>query len=306
MTAENAALLDEFCDAVWLEDGLAKNTLESYRRDLRLFAEWHERQGRSSLLDATETDLAAYFASRSSRGASGKKPGIRSSTQARLHSSLKRFYQFFARGRRIEADPTLKLDPPRKSPRFPKTLSEEDVEALLGQPDAATSLGLRDRAMLEVLYASGLRVSELVRLKLAEVSYDMGVVRVFGKGAKERLVPLGEEAITWLSRYSKEARPALLAKRSSDYVFVTGRGAPMTRQAFWHLIKRRARAALPGKSLSPHTLRHAFATHLLNHGADLRVVQLLLGHADISTTQIYTHVARERLKALHHKHHPRA
>jgi len=306
MKAENAALLDEFCDAVWLEDGLAKNTLESYRRDLHLFAEWHERQSRSSLLDATETDLAAYLASRSTRGASGKKPGIRSSTQARLHSSLKRFYQFFARGRRIEIDPTLKLEPPKKSPRFPKTLSEEDVEALLGQPDAATSLGLRDRAMLEVLYASGLRVSELVRLKLAEVSYDMGVLRVFGKGAKERLVPLGEEAITWLSRYSKEARPALLAKRSSDYVFVTGRGAPMTRQAFWHLIKRRARAALPGKSLSPHTLRHAFATHLLNHGADLRVVQLLLGHADISTTQIYTHVARERLKALHQKHHPRA
>jgi len=306
MNPENTALLDEFCDAVWLEDGLAKNTLDSYRRDLRLFARWQEQRGRSSLLDATEADLAAYLASRSSRRGPGKKPGIRSSTQARLHSSLKRFYQFFARGRRIEIDPTLKLDAPKKSPRFPKTLSEEEVEALLDQPDAATPLGLRDRTMLEVLYASGLRVSELVRLKLAEVSYDMGVVRVFGKGAKERLVPLGEEAIAWLSRYSKEARPALLAKRSSDHVFVTGRGAPMTRQAFWHLIKRHARAALPGKALSPHTLRHAFATHLLNHGADLRVVQLLLGHADISTTQIYTHVARERLKALHQKHHPRA
>lgn len=305
MNAQNAALLDEFCDAVWLEDGLAKNTLESYRLDLRLFAQWHERQGRSSLLQATEADLAAYLASRSSRGGAGKKVGIRSSTQARLHSSLKRFYQFLARGRQIEVDPTLKLDPPKRSPRFPKVLSEEDVEALLAQPDA-TPLGLRDRAMLEVLYASGLRVSELVRLKLAEVSYDMGVVRIFGKGAKERLVPLGEEAIAWLSRYSREGRPALLRKRSSDYVFVTGRGAPMTRQAFWHLIKRRASAALPGKSLSPHTLRHAFATHLINHGADLRVVQLLLGHADISTTQIYTHVARERLKALHQKHHPRA
>jgi integrase/recombinase XerD len=305
MNAQNAALLDEFCDAVWLEDGLAKNTLESYRRDLKLFARWHEQQAGSSLLQATEADLAAYLASRSSRGA-GKKGGIRSSTQARLHSSLKRFYQFLARGHRIEIDPTLKLDPPKKPPRFPRTLSEEDVEALLAQPDTATPLGLRDRAMLEVLYASGLRVSELVRLKLAEVSYDMGVVRVFGKGAKERLVPLGEEALAWLGRYSMEGRPALLARRASDYVFVTGRATPMTRQAFWHLIKRRARAALPGRSLSPHTLRHAFATHLLNHGADLRVVQLLLGHADISTTQIYTHVARERLKALHQKHHPRA
>ena len=306
MNAHNAALLDEFCDAVWLEDGLAKNTLESYRRDLRLFAQWHERQGGSSLLQATEADLAAYLASRSSRGGAGKSRGIRSSTQARLHSSLKRFYQFLARGRRIETDPTLKLEPPKKPPRFPKTLSEEDVEALLAQPDPETPLGLRDRAMLEVLYASGLRVSELVRLKLAEVSYDMGVVRVFGKGAKERLVPLGEEALAWLARYSREGRPALLGRRASDCVFVTARGGPMTRQAFWHLIKRRAGAALPGKSLSPHTLRHAFATHLLNHGADLRVVQLLLGHADISTTQIYTHVARERLKALHQKHHPRA
>jgi integrase/recombinase XerD len=229
MNAHNAALLDEFCDAVWLEDGLAKNTLDSYRRDLRLFARWHEGQGRASLLSATEADLAAYLASRSSpRGA--KKRGIRSSTQARLHSSLKRLYQFLARGRRIEVDPTLKLDPPKKPPRFPRTLSEEDVEALLAQPDTATPLGLRDRAMLEVLYASGLRVSELVHLKLAEVSFDMGVVRVFGKGGKERLVPLGEEAIAWLSRYSKEGRPALLRKRPSDYVFVTWHGAPMARR----------------------------------------------------------------------------
>ncbi len=305
MNADNTALLDEFCDAVWLEDGLAKNTLESYRRDLRLFADWHELQGRPSLLVATEADLGEYFSWRYSRRSPGKKHGIRSSTQARLHSSLKRFYRFLARRRRIELDPTLKLDPPKKSPRFPKTLSEVDVEALLAQPDPGTPLGLRDRAMLEVLYASGLRVSELVRLKLAELSFDMGVVRVFGKGSKERLVPLGEEALAWLARYLEEGRPALLRKRASDYVFVTGRGAPMTRQAFWHLIKKRAGAALPGKSLSPHTLRHAFATHLLNHGADLRVVQMLLGHADISTTQIYTHVARERLKALHQKHHPR-
>ena len=302
MNADNAALLDEFCDAVWLEDGLAKNTLESYRRDLRLFAEWLEKRGRASLRAATEADLSGYFAWRYSRGT---KQRIRSSTQARLHSSLRRFYRFLVRGRRVEIDPTLKLDPPKKPPRFPKTLSEADVEALLAQPDPETQLGLRDRAMLEVLYASGLRVSELTRLKLAEVSLDMGVVRIFGKGSKERLVPLGEEALAWLSRYSKEARPALLKERPSDFVFVTGRGTPMTRQAFWQLLKRRAASAIPGKALSPHTLRHAFATHLLNHGADLRVVQLLLGHADISTTQIYTHVARERLKALHQKHHPR-
>jgi len=304
MNPKNAALLDEFCDAVWLEDGLAQNTLDSYRRDLRLFGDWHEGRGRASLLHATEADLAAYFASRSALRAGGKR-GIRSSTQARLHSSLKRFYQFLSRGGRIDADPTLKLDPPKKGPRFPKTLSEEDVESLLAQGDTATPLGLRDRAMLEVLYASGLRVSELVRLKLAQVSHDMGVVRVIGKGSKERLVPLGEEALAWLSRYSKQGRPAILKKRASDYVFVTARGAPMTRQAFWHLIKKRAASAVPGKTLSPHTLRHAFATHLLNHGADLRVVQLLLGHADISTTQIYTHVARERLKKLHQVHHPR-
>ncbi len=302
MNPENASLLDEFCDAVWLEDGLARNTLESYRRDLRLFAEWLEKQGGASLLAATEADLSGYFAWRYSRGT---KQRIRSSTQARLHSSLKRFYRFLVRGRRVEIDPTLKLDPPKKPPRFPRTLSEAEVEALLAQPDPDTTRGLRDRAMLEVLYASGLRVSELTRLKLAEVSLDMGVVRIFGKGSKERLVPLGEEALAWLSRYSKEARPALLKKRPSDFVFVTGRGGPMTRQAFWQLLKRRAASAIPGKSLSPHTLRHAFATHLLNHGADLRVVQLLLGHADISTTQIYTHVARERLKALHQKHHPR-
>jgi integrase/recombinase XerD len=304
MNADNAALLDEFCDAVWLEDGLAKNTRESYRRDLSLFADWHERQGRASLLAADEADLSGYFAWRHSQRLPGKKRGIRSSTQARLHSSLKRFYRFLARGQRIAIDPTLKLDAPKKPPRFPRTLSEGDVEALLG-PDPRTPLELRDRAMLEVLYASGLRVSELTRLKLIEVSFDMGVVRIFGKGSKERLVPLGEEALDWLARYSKEARPALLKNRSSDYMFVTGRGVPMTRQAFWFLIKKRAAAAIPGKALSPHTLRHAFATHLLNHGADLRVVQLLLGHADISTTQIYTHVARERLKALHQKHHPR-
>jgi integrase/recombinase XerD len=305
MNPANSALLDEFCDAVWLEDGLAKNTLESYRRDLQLLAEWLEERGRESLLAASEADLGGYFAARNARRGRGGKAGIRPSTQARLHSSFKRLYQFALRGNRIGTDPTLKLDPPKRPQHFPRTLSEADVEMLLVQPDPGTSLGMRDRAMLEVLYASGLRVSELTRLKLAEVSFDMGVVRIFGKGSKERLVPLGEEALAWLARYAKEARPELLRHRESDFLFVTGRGAPMTRQAFWHLVKKRAAAAIPGKPLSPHTLRHAFATHLLNHGADLRVVQMLLGHADISTTQIYTHVARERLKALHQKHHPR-
>ena len=306
MRAEDAALIDEFCDAVWLQDGLSRNTLDAYRRDLRLLSEWLEERRGPALVALTEADLGRYFAHRYAERPGQARKGFKSSTQARLHSSLKRFYQFLARDGRIGADPTLKLDAPKKPQRFPKTLSETDVEVLLREPDAGQPLGLRDRAMLEVLYASGLRVSELVRLKLAEVSTDQGVVRVFGKGAKERLVPLGEEALAWLARWVAEGRPALLKRRASEFVFVTGRGAPMTRQAFWHLLKKRAARAIPGKSLSPHTLRHAFATHLLNHGADLRVVQLLLGHADISTTQIYTHVARERLKALHAKHHPRA
>jgi integrase/recombinase XerD len=313
MNEANAALLDEFCDSVWLEDGLAKNTLEAYRRDLRLLADWLEAQGRRSLLEASESDLSGYFGARyqgagrrgETKSRNRAQAGIKASTQARVHSSLKRFYRFALRLGRVGADPTLKLDAPKKPQRFPKTLSEPDVEALLAQPHTDTPLGLRDRAMLEVLYATGLRVSELVRLKLTEVARDAGVVRIMGKGSKERLVPLGEESLDWLARYLESARPGLLAGRVSDFVFVTGRGAPMTRQAFWHLVKRRGAQAVPGKTLSPHTLRHAFATHLLNHGADLRVVQMLLGHADISTTQIYTHVARERLKALHQKHHPR-
>ena len=299
MNARDAALLDEFCDQLWLEDGLAKNTLESYRRDLALFADW--LAGRGKALDAAaEPELLGYFAFRH-----GGATRFRASTQARLASSLKRFYQYLVRSNRIAADPTLRLETPKRVPRFPKTLTEGDVEALLGAPDVDRPLGLRDRAMLELLYATGLRVSELVRLKGGEVSLDMGVVRVFGKGSKERMVPLGEEAAAWLMRYQREARPALLKGRGADAVFVTARGDAMTRQAFWHLITRYGARAVPGKHLSPHTLRHAFATHLINHGADLRVVQLLLGHADISTTQIYTHVARERLKALHAKHHPR-
>ena len=284
--------MDAFCDALWLEDGLAKNTLESYRRDLAQLAAFLKQR---PLAKAREEDLFAFLAARRGKNTSA----------ARMLSTLKRFFRHCLREHAIEADPTLKLDPPKRAPRFPKTLSEADVEALLAAPDAAAPLGLRDRAMLEVLYASGLRVSELVGLKTFEANLDAGVLRVLGKGSKERLVPLGEEAVSWVQRYLAGARPALLGRRGSDALFVTARGAGMTRQAFWHLIKRYGARAVPGKMLSPHVLRHAFATHLINHGADLRVVQMLLGHADISTTQIYTHVARERLKALHAKHHPR-
>ena len=220
-------------------------------------------------------------------------------------SSFKRFYRYSLRQGGIKADPTLRIEAPKLPRPLPKSLTEEDVESLLAAPTIATALGLRDKAMLETLYASGLRVSELVSLRVAQVSQDMGVVRVVGKGSKERLVPLGEEALAWIRRYLKEARPALLGQRASDDLFVTARGAAMTRQMFWHLLRRHAARAGLKKPISPHTLRHAFATHLLNHGADLRVVQLLLGHSDISTTQIYTHVARERLKQLHAKHHPR-
>ena len=284
--------MDAFCDALWLEDGLSRNTLDSYRRDLAQFAQFLKGRG---LVAAREVDLFSFLASRKGRASSA----------ARMLSSLKRFYRYCVRERRIAADPTLKLDPPKRPRRFPRTLSEADVEALLSAPRIEAPLGLRDRAMLEVLYASGLRVSELIGLKVYAANLDAGVVRLLGKGAKERLVPLGEEAIDWVRRYLKQARPLLLGRKSSDALFVTGRGAAMTRQAFWHNIKRHGARAIPGKGISPHVLRHAFATHLINHGADLRVVQMLLGHSDISTTQIYTHVARERLKALHAKHHPR-
>jgi integrase/recombinase XerD len=291
LSEADTALLDAFCDALWLEDGLAKNSIASYRSDLEQLGGFAQKD----LLKLEEQDLFAFMASRKGRASSA----------ARLVSTLKRFYQYCVRERRVAADPTLRLDSPKRAPRFPKGLSEADVEALLATPDAAATLGLRDRAMLETLYATGLRVSELVGLKTFEANLSAGVVRVLGKGSKERLVPLGEEAVHWLQQYLAASRPKLLGKKASDALFVTGRGAGMTRQAFWHLIRRYGRRAIPGRKLSPHVLRHAFATHLINHGADLRVVQLLLGHADISTTQIYTHVARERLKQLHAKHHPR-
>jgi integrase/recombinase XerD len=298
VTRHSLPLVDEFCDALWLEDGLAKNTLESYRGDLSQFAAWlGERHGRN-LLEGDNANIQAYL------GHLFRKK-TRATSAARFLSSLKRFYRYSLRQGKINADPTLKIDSPKLPRSLPRSLTEEDVEALLEAPPAHTALGVRDKAMLETLYASGLRVSELVSLRLGQVSHDMGVVRVVGKGSKERLVPLGEEALAWIKRYLEEARPELLGGRSSDDLFVTNRGAAMTRQMFWHLLRRHALKAGLKKPISPHTLRHAFATHLLNHGADLRVVQLLLGHSDISTTQIYTHVARERLKRLHAKHHPR-
>jgi integrase/recombinase XerD len=302
VTGEDAGPVDAFCDALWLEDGLSKNTLEAYRRDLKLLAQWLAGASTKTLMEVKDGDLHGFFASRHAVAGTSH----RASSDARMLSSLKRFYQYCLREKHIAADPTLKLDSPKRVPRFPKTLSESDVEALLAAPDVATPLGLRDRAMLEVLYASGLRVSELVGMKTHEANLEAGVVRVMGKGSKERLVPLGEEAVEWVRRYVAEGRPQSSRKKSpSDALFLSERGTGMTRQAFWHIIKRHGASAIPGKALSPHVLRHAFATHLINHGADLRVVQMLLGHADISTTQIYTHVARERLKQLHKVHHPR-
>jgi len=290
------ALLDEFSDRIWLEEGLARNTLESYNRDLHQFADWLQKRG-SELLSVSRVDLEQYLAY--------KSPQSKPRSIGRLIASLRRFYRYLLRENLVSADPTLQLDSPKLPRSLPKSLTEAEVEALLNQPDVEQVLGLRDRAMLETLYATGLRVSELVGLKVTEVSLSEGVVRATGKGSKTRLVPLGEEALDWITRYLKEARPKILHGQMADSLFVTQRGDAMTRQAFWYLIKRHAKLAGITKTMSPHVLRHAFATHLLNHGADLRVVQMLLGHADISTTQIYTHVARERLKSLHAQHHPR-
>ncbi len=290
-------VLDAFCDALWLEDGLSPNSLSSYRRDLLLFAQWL-KPGRKMLAQASKTEILAHLAARMQGGA---KPR----SVARQLSALRRFYGYLVRQNICNEDPTLQVEAPKLPRALPKSLSEEDVENLLAAPDLNTGLGLRDRAMLELLYATGLRVTELITLAMNQLSQDMGVVRVLGKGDRERLVPVGEEALDWVARYLREARPAILGVRGSDALFVTARGHGMKRNAFWYIIRRYALRAGIQKALSPHTLRHAFATHLLNHGADLRVVQMLLGHADISTTQIYTHVARERLKQLHAKHHPR-
>src|SRR6266496_4078141 len=297
MAASSTAMIDAFCDQVWLQDGLAATSLASYRRDLTQWAAWLEAHG-TTLLVAHRADVEAYLADQ-------YRAKAKATSISRRLSSLRRFYGLQIQQAALRVDPTARIRAPKLPRRLPKNLTEAQVEALLAAPDPHTTLGLRDRAMLETLYATGLRVSELVGLTLAQVSLDMGVVRVLGKGSKERLVPLGEEGIVWLKRYLASSRTTL-GGAGSNALFVTARRGPLTRQAFWALLKRYAvKADIPAASLSPHVLRHAFATHLLNHGADLRVVQLLLGHADITTTTIYTHVARERLKQLHAQHHPR-
>jgi len=296
LSPQDSAELDTFIDHLWLEDGLSKNTLESYRLDLTAFALWLTPQNKQ-LLTVDQADIQQYLAV--------KFPQSKPRSISRLIASIRRFYRYLMRYNKISLDPTIQIQSPKLPRSLPKTLNEEEVIALLNAPNVAEPAGLRDRAMLELLYACGLRVSELVGVKVTEVSLSDGVVRVTGKGSKTRLVPMGEEAVDWISSYLSEARLEILQKRLCDALFVTNRGEAMTRQAFWYLIKRYALLAGITKHMSPHVLRHAFATHLLNHGADLRVVQMLLGHSDISTTQIYTHVARERLKQLHSMHHPR-
>ena len=290
-----------FVDALWLEEGLSRNTLDAYRRDLVLFGQWLAENGARSLQQADEAAIHGYFASRHAQ--------TRATTANRRLTVFKRYFRWALRERLIDADPTLRLLAARQPMRVPKTLSEAQVEALLNAPDTSTPLGLRDRAMLELMYASGLRVSELVTLRTFQIGHQEHVLRVTGKGNKERLVPFGQVAGDWLRRYLKEARPEILGAHASEDLFVTARGTKageaMSRVMFWNLVKRYARQAGITAPLSPHTLRHAFATHLLNHGADLRAVQMLLGHADISTTTIYTHVARERLKTIVAQHHPR-
>jgi integrase/recombinase XerD len=295
----DAAIVERFCDAVWLEDGLGEKTRQAYQSDLERLAAWLARQQSQPLLtDASRSHLLGWISS-------GLADGFKASTAARRLSGLRRFYRYLLREKLISEDPTLRIDSPRMPQKLPDSLSEDDVECLLMEPDPDVPIELRDKAMMEILYGCGLRVSELVALTVDEVNLRQGVIRIIGKGNKERLVPLGEEAVDWLVRYRRSARAELLKGRPCDALFPGNRPAAMTRQTFWHRIKHYAMRAGIRKHLSPHTLRHAFATHLLNHGADLRVVQMLLGHADLSTTQIYTHVARQRLQSLHQSHHPR-
>ena len=286
-------VVDKFIDSLWLEDGLSKNTLESYRYDLKNFSIWYKKD----LIEVNQSDIQAYLAF--------KFPSSKSRSISRLLATLRRFYRYLLREKIIKEDPTLMIEMPKQSKTLPKSLNEEEVENLLNAPNIDLDQGLRDKAMLELLYACGLRVTELVSILLTELSINDGVIRVTGKGSKTRIVPLGEEAMSWINKYIAHARAQLLKEKKSKFLFVTNRGDAMTRQTFWHIIKKYAFTAGIQKSISPHVLRHAFATHLLNHGADLRVVQMLLGHSDISTTQIYTHIAKERLKDLHEKHHPR-
>lgn len=297
MTSDDQAVLEHFLDSMWMERGLSRNTLQAYRNDLKGFSAWLAERG-LGLLIASRADLLDYLAFRVRTGASPR-------TSARLLSSMRRFYALQIRDERLAEDPCHDIDAPKLGRPLPDSLSEGEVDRLLAAPDCADALGLRDRAMLELLYATGLRVTELVELTRPRLHLDQGVVRVLGKGGKERLVPVGEEALDWVERYLSDARPVLLGAGKSDILFLTRRRDGMTRQAFWHLIKRYAAQAGIRAHLTPHTLRHAFATHLLNHGADLRVIQMLLGHSDLSTTQIYTHIAQARLQELHKRHHPR-
>jgi len=291
-------LIDKYIDSLWLEKGLSQNTLDSYQRDLKALTKWLDESNRS-LQSVRREDLLKYLADRMGSG-------IKARSTARALSCLRSFYRYLLREKVIKVDPTLRIDNPKLGRPLPHSLTESDVERLLAAPDLTTPIGIRDRAMLEVLYACGLRVTELVSLRLTDMNLRQGVLRVMGKGSKERLVPLGEEAISWLQRFIQESRDELLKKNlSEDVVFPSNQGKLMTRQTFWHRIKIHAQDAGIKKKLSPHTLRHAFATHLVNHGADLRVVQLLLGHSDLSTTQIYTHIAQQRMKELHAEHHPR-
>lgn len=301
MTATETAIIDRFLDALWQERGLSDNTLSAYRADLQHCAGW--LAGRGLQLEQADSEQIQRYLAHLSDQVLQQQGSVR--TTARRLSSLRRFFGWQVREGYIKDDPTARIRAPQLGRSLPKSLTEAEVEALLAAPDTATDLGMRDRAMLEVLYATGLRVSELVALPVDRVNPRQGVLRVTGKGNKERLVPLGEEALEWLREYLQQARSSLLHGCQNDALFPTRRGAAMTRQSFWYLIRRYARQAGITKPLSPHVLRHAFATHLLNHGADLRVVQMLLGHSDISTTQIYTHIARERLKRLHGEHHPR-
>ena len=296
-TNSSEAVIDKFLDAIWMERGLSANTLGAYRADLVSLRRWLAERDQS-LIYATRSDLLAFIAWRTEQGA---KPR----STARQLSSFRRFYRFLLREGVIQEDPTIKIDMPRIGRSLPQSLTEGEVEALLAAPDASDPLGHRDRTMLEVLYATGLRVSELINLKQSEINLNQGVLRIVGKGDRERLIPLGDEAQTWIRDFIAGPRTEILLERQTDYLFPTRRGDRMTRQAFWHIIKRYSKQAEISSKMSPHTLRHAFATHLLNNGADLRVVQMLLGHSDLSTTQIYTHVARARMKELHSQHHPR-
>lgn len=297
-TEANLVLINSFVDALWLEDGLSRNTQLAYRRDLSIFANWLQDHGVLSLSDAAKPDVQRYLVWRVSEQFSA-------TSTSRFLSAARRFYRFLVREHHIVSDPLIDIKLPKKGRRLPKTLTENDVETLLNAPDTSTALGVRDRAMLEVLYATGLRVTELVSLELSQINLTLGAIRVVGKGDKERLVPLGAEAIEWIQRYMDKARPDLVKGHSLEVLFPSQQGRVMTRQTFWHRVKRYAGKIGIDKTLSPHVLRHAFATHLINHGADLRVVQMLLGHSDLSTTQIYTHVAQERLQQLHQAHHPR-